>query len=125
MTADTNTSATAICPVCLKTGMILEILSDEDGWHEVYRHGCDFRLSIFCSRMFAYACADSEEVPDAELEHAHRLYRQHGNDGLILWVAIHRNELPVVEVREDFAKKGIEFPDGLRENECNKSVPRW
>lgn len=60
------------------------------------------RLLLNMNDTFAYACADCEEVPEGKVEEIISLYKRHGNNGLIYWVAKQRGEDPgVPEYRKE------------------------
>lgn len=45
--------------------------------------------------VFAYACADTEQVEDADIQTVYAIWKEQGSDGVIDWVAQKRGEQPI------------------------------
>lgn len=58
---------------------------------------CEGLLVINCGDTFAYACADAEELPIDKIDEVLALEREYGFDGVVAWIATHRNCEPIKE----------------------------
>jgi len=72
---------------------ILNIL--DAGWWE------DGRLILNMNDIFAYACADAEEVLPDEMPELGHLARMYGHAGITYWVSKKRNEIPNIPLYRD------------------------
>ena len=77
-----------------------------------------FSINANCSDVFAWACADAEEVEYHELESLYEHYHKDPMWGTAVWCIKKRNEMPQKPVYESIMKCGIWDLDsmGLEEN---------
>lgn len=78
-------------------------------------------IAVNCSDVFAWGCADCEELPFSELENCYRMWRDgeaNGYDGLMAWCMIRRKELPQKPVLKNFGCVMLALAEkhGLRAN---------
>lgn len=77
-------------------------------------------LFVVANDVFAYACADAEDLPLTELHNLYTLWKNHGPNGVIKWLAIQRNEKPLNSIVENLKKSGLwdSNMEKLCENQC-------
>lgn len=63
-------------------------------------------VSVNCNDIFAWACADAEELPYEEIENVYRLWRADPNWGAAKWCAIRRKQKPQGPVIDAMKKAG-------------------
>ena len=57
-------------------------------------------LNVNCNDIFAWACADSEEINVNEIEELYKLYRENAEYGQFIWCIKKRNMLPQYPIYE-------------------------
>ena len=81
--------------------MLVEMLDADVEAVKLHVRDGTVEIWIWCNDTFMYACSDSETVPLDALPDVYRLWKAHGWDGLIAWIAAKRKAEPVKEVRYD------------------------
>lgn len=64
-------------------------------------------LNVNCNDVFAWGCADAEEMPHSELEAVYRMWRKDPAWGTAIWCMIQRNQMPQKPVEDIIRKAGI------------------
>ncbi len=82
-----------------------------DGGHTIV-------LFANCNDVFAWGCADAEDVGEKDLEDLYRLWYANKKWGAMKWVCMKRNERPQIPIEEDMKKEGVwdEKMEALPEN---------
>lgn len=62
-------------------------------------------LFVLCNDVFAWGCADGEDLPADQIEPLWKLWKSHP-DGVIKWCCIQRNEQPQRPIKESMKKSG-------------------
>lgn len=86
--------------------MLLELLKDgvlmvnDHWWKEEWPEEARGTMGIFvlCSDLFAYACADAEEVSMSELKDLYKLWKADPMYGPSTWCMIKRKQMPLPQV---------------------------
>lgn len=76
-------------------------------------------LSVLCNDVFAWGCADSEEISSySELEDLYNEVIKHDALGSIKWVCLKRNEKPQRPIESSLRKEGVwdDRMENLKEN---------
>lgn len=97
---------------------LVKLLELEVGWF----HMKSKKFLLNMNDMFAWACADCEEVDEKDYKEVLRLYGKYGHDGLIYWVAEKRGYDPDgtdSEGHAEIEKKVKEIR--LKEREANET----
>jgi hypothetical protein len=64
-------------------------------------------INVNCSDVFAWGCADAEELDYKDLEELYNMVRKDPANGSIVWCCIKRNELPQKPVLERILENDI------------------
>ena len=101
-----------------------ELTADEKhkAWPEA---ACNtFSINANCNDVFAWGCADAEEVEYHELESLYEHYHKDPSWGTAIWCIKKRKEMPQKPVEEAIRKSGIWDLDsmGLEENYGEKNM---
>lgn len=64
-------------------------------------------LLVNCNDIFAWACADAQELPFEQIEPLYRMWRKDPIWGSAVWCMIQRNEMPQAPVAKAIKKAGI------------------
>jgi hypothetical protein len=64
-------------------------------------------LNVNCNDVFAWACADAEELPYAEIENLYRMWRKDPAWGAEVWCIKRRNQMPQKPVEKAIRKAGV------------------
>lgn len=64
-------------------------------------------LNVNCNDVFAWGCADAEELPYKEVENLYRMWRKDPAWGPAVWCMIQRNQMPQPPVEKLIRKAGI------------------
>jgi hypothetical protein len=87
------------------------------------------KLWVFCSDMFAWACADLEELPltSKDITELWQMWYADQKWGDIKWCCIRRNEQPQNPVIEMMKEAGSwdDVMEGLRENQYDASWRKY
>lgn len=93
---------------------------NEDEKHKAWpEEACrTFSINVNCNDVFAWGCADAEEMMEDELEDVYQHYHKDPSWGAAVWCIKKRGELPQKPVYNAIMKAGIWNLDemGLREN---------
>lgn len=73
-------------------------------------------LNVNCNDVFAWGCADSEEVMYCQLKDLYDLWRRHPGFGHELWCMLQRKEMPQRPVAESIRNAGFDL-DAFREEQ--------
>lgn len=65
-----------------------------------------FYVGVICNDIFAWACADSEELPYSEIQNLYDLWYEDQVWGPAKWCAIKRNQKPQAPVIRDMKRDG-------------------
>lgn len=84
-------------------------------------------ISIYvnCGDVFAWGCADSEDLKDTELKNLWQMWNKDHYYGPMVWACIQRNEMPQKSVAEAIRKNCTEWNIdelGLRPNYYDAAV---
>lgn len=82
-------------------------------------------LFVNCNDIFAWACADGEDLPHSEIGNLYKMRKSvPGNWGSAKWCCIRRNEKPQRPVQEMMKKSGAwdETLEKLPENQYDKFI---
>lgn len=63
-------------------------------------------VSVNCNDIFAWGCADAEDLPFKEIENLYRMWKADPNWGPAKWCAIQRNQKPQKPVIDSMKKSG-------------------
>lgn len=63
-------------------------------------------LFLNCNDVFAWGCADGEDVDTKELETLYKLWYANKRWGATKWVCLKRNERPQIPIERDMKKEG-------------------
>ena len=67
-------------------------------------------LNVNCSDIFAWGCADAEEIcVDDEIEDLYRMWKDNPTWGSALWCMMKRREMPQKPVEEDMRKDDVDL----------------
>jgi len=66
-------------------------------------------LGVNCSDIFAWGCADSEEISVDEIESLYRMWKHNAKWGAALWCMIKRREMPQSPVADAMRKDGVDL----------------
>jgi hypothetical protein len=88
----------------------------EDDWPERARKVTS--LNVNCNDIFAWGCADGEEIEHAEIQALYDLWLADRNWGPVKWCAIKRNQKPQPPIIASMKKAGVwdEVMEGLGAN---------
>lgn len=64
-------------------------------------------LNVNCNDVFAWGCADAEELPYDEIEPLYRMWRKDPSWGPAVWCMIRRNQMPQKPVEDSIRKAGV------------------
>lgn len=64
-------------------------------------------LNVSCNDVFAWGCADGEELPYRDIETLYRMWRKDPVWGSAVWCMIQRNQMPQKPVENIINKAGI------------------
>lgn len=64
-------------------------------------------IHVICSDVFAWGCADAENLPYREIENLYRFWRKDPNWGPAVWCMVRRNQMPQKPAEEIIAAQGI------------------
>jgi hypothetical protein len=64
-------------------------------------------LFVNCNDVFAWGCADAEEITYHEVEDLFNHYIEKGNWGVVIWCMKKRNLQPQFPVKQDMIKAGV------------------
>lgn len=80
--------------------------------------GCTTVLYVNCNDVFAWACADAEDLPNDEIGNLYKMHIADPKWGSIKWCCHRRNEQPQKPVADDMKLDGSwdESMDDLKEN---------
>ena len=67
----------------------------------------DICIFVICNDVFAWGCADAEDLPYEEIENLYNMVKKDVNYGSTIWCIIQRKELPQKPVFERIQKEGI------------------
>ena len=77
----------------------------EDTWPEAAKK--TYSMNVNCNDMFAWACADAEEIVSSELQDLYTRWRKDRKWGGVIWCLIKRNQQPQPPVKEAMVKEGV------------------
>ena len=82
---------------------------------------------VVCNDMFAWGCADGEDLPFDEIENLYRMWRKDPQWGPAIWCMIKRKEMPQKPLEKMIRKAGIWDLDslGLDKNVTDAQVTAW
>lgn len=85
-------------------------------WQKEWPEPCQkmISLNVNCNDVFAWACADSEELPYAEVENLYRMWRKDPMWGSAVWCMIQRRQMPQKPVEDQIRRAGIWDLESLR-----------
>ena len=86
----------AVCSECETLKRRIALVADDIAFF-----GFDGALVLNCGDTFAYVCADTEEVPDDQIDTVRRLHDKHGYTGLVAWIARRRGTEPLLQRRTE------------------------
>lgn len=100
-----------------ESAMIVHMLLDETLWtreaHYVFNKGSKFEDSgegivvfVNCNDVFAWGCADAEELPHDEVVNLFMEWHKSNRWGPVRWVCFRRNEKPQAPVARDMKAAG-------------------
>lgn len=64
-------------------------------------------LEVFCNDTFYWASADGEDFGWNDIEEIYWLYKDHGVNGVVAWIAKKRKLQPLPEVKKEMKQEGI------------------
>lgn len=64
-------------------------------------------INVNCNDIFAWGCADAEELPYKEIENLYRMWRKDPLWGPAVWCMLQRNEMPQKPVEKIIKEAGI------------------
>ena len=70
-------------------------------------------IFVNCSVIFAWGCADGEDLPYASIEKLYRMWRKDPMWGSAVWCMVTRNEMPQKPVEDRIREIGIWDLDSL------------
>jgi len=79
----------------------------EKDWPEKARKST--ALLVNCNDVFAWGCADSEEISVDEIESLYRMWKHNAEWGAALWCMIKRREMPQSPVADAMRKDGVDL----------------
>lgn len=92
----------------------------EDEKHKAWpEEACKtFSINVNCNDVFAWGCADAEEMMESDLEEVYEHHHKDPNWGTAVWCIKKRGELPQRPVYDAIMKAGVWNLDemGLQEN---------
>lgn len=77
----------------------------EKEWPETARKTTS--LNVGCNDVFAWGCADAEELPYREIENLYKLWRKEPYWGAAMWCMIQRKQMPQRPVEKYIRATGI------------------
>jgi hypothetical protein len=77
----------------------------EDDWPQ--RAKDSIGVVVDCSDVFAWGCADGQDLPFDEIENLYRMWRKGPRWGPAVWCMIQRNQMPQPPVEDAIRKEGI------------------
>jgi hypothetical protein len=63
-------------------------------------------LFVNCSDVFAWGCADSDELPHDQIKPLYKLWAANPKWGPVKWACIHRDEQPQEPIKRDMKAEG-------------------
>lgn len=69
--------------------------------------GSTIVLYAGCNDVFAWACADAEDLPLAEVRRLYKLWTAHGGAGVDKWACLRRRQKPQPPVEQSMRKAGV------------------
>lgn len=88
------------CPDCVKWKMAAEMIAADDAFYSTYddktkTHSADnTKLCIIMNDVWAWATADGETVEWNDIPEVYGIWKNQGNDGLLVWACKRRNAKP-------------------------------
>ncbi len=84
-------------------------------------------LFVNCSDMFAWGCADAEDLPYTEIKSLYEWFKKNATWGTVIWCMKQRNEKPQRPVVEAMVEEKAWEPwmDALPQNQYDLSCKRW
>ena len=79
----------------------------EKEWTEEARKST--ALLVNCNDVFAWGCADAEEISFEEVESMYRIWKDNPTYGAALWCMIKRREMPQGPVADAMRKAGVDL----------------
>jgi hypothetical protein len=61
-------------------------------------------INVNCNDVFAWGCADAEELPYREIENLYRMWRKDPQWGAAIWCIIRRKQMPQKPVEDSIRK---------------------
>lgn len=79
---------------------------------------------VICNDIFAWGCADAEDLPHEEIETLYKMWRKDPCWGPAIWCIKQRKQMPQKPVEEDIRKAGIWNLDemGLNSNTMDQEL---
>jgi hypothetical protein len=103
-----------------------------DGWKTIPREDATWTkeeskiisVNVNCNDVFAWGCADAEELPYDEIENLYRMWVRDPSWGSAIWCMKQRKEMPQKPVEDRIRKAGIwNFEElGLEKNSMDSKV---
>ena len=94
----------ALAHLLINGVVFLGTRGSETEYPEEYRRAVS--VWVLCSDLFAWACADAEDLPYAEIEPLYRLWKANPSWGPSRWCALHRKLRPQQPVIDLMKKAG-------------------
>ena len=77
-------------------------------------------VNVNCNDVFAWGCADAEELPYDEIEPLYREWTKSGSWGIVRWCCVRRSERPQGPVESDMRRAG-EWDDAMEALPANRT----
>lgn len=84
----------------------------EDEWPEKAKKLTS--LNVNCNDVFAWGCADAEELPHDQIESLYHMWQKDPSWGPAVWCMIQRNQMPQKPVEKIIREMGIWDLDALK-----------
>jgi hypothetical protein len=106
----------------LKAGVLFSNSRNYSREHDGKSEGHTIVLFVLCNDVFAWACADAEDLPLNEVENLYKLWKAEGHNGATKWCCFRWNEKPQKPVADLMKQDGVwdEKMEALPDNHYDK-----